>query len=142
MTRRASALVFVLAAFALALAACGGGNNEAATTGSGGGATTSGGGGGGGGSTVQISADPNGALKFEQTSVQATAGSVTIQFTNDSSLAHDVKIEGNGVNGEGTDQVTGGSTSATVDLQPGTYTFYCSVDGHRAAGMEGTLVVK
>jgi plastocyanin len=142
MTRRASALVFVLAAFALALAACGGGNNEAATTGGGGGATTSGGGGGGGGSTVQISADPNGALKFEQTSVQATAGSVTIQFTNDSSLAHDVKIEGNGVNGEGTDQVTGGSTSATVDLQPGTYTFYCSVDGHRAAGMEGTLVVK
>jgi plastocyanin len=141
MTRRASALVIVLAAFALALAACGGGNNEAATTSGGGGATTSGGG-GGGGSTVQISADPSGALKFEQTSVEATAGSVTIDFTNDSSLPHDVKIEGNGVNGEGTDQVTGGSTSATVALQPGTYTFFCSVDGHRAAGMEGTLVVK
>jgi plastocyanin len=140
MTKRASALVIVLAAFALALAACGGGSDEAATT-SGGGATTSGGG-GGGGSTVQISADPNGALKFEQTSVDATAGSVTIDFTNDSSLPHDVKIEGNGVNGEGTDEVTGGSTSATVDLQAGTYTFYCSVDGHRAAGMEGTLVVK
>jgi plastocyanin len=141
MTRRASALVIVLATFALALAACGGGNNEAATTSGGGGATTSGGG-GGGGSTVQISADPNGALKFEQTSAEATAGSVTIEFTNDSSLSHDVKIEGNGVSGEGTDQVTGGSTSATVDLQPGTYTFYCSVDGHRAAGMEGSLVVK
>jgi plastocyanin len=140
MTKRASALVIVLAAFALALAACGGGSDEAATT-SGGGATTSGGG-GGGGSTVQISADPSGALKFEQTSVEATAGSVTIDFTNDSSLPHDVKIEGNGVNGEGTDEVTGGSTSATVDLQAGTYTFYCSVDGHRAAGMEGTLVVK
>jgi plastocyanin len=141
MTRRASALVIVLAAFALALAACGGGNDEAATTSGGGGATTSGGG-SGGGSTVQISADPNGALKFEQTSAEATAGSVTIEFTNDSSLSHDVKIEGNGVSGEGTDQVTGGSTSATVDLQPGTYTFYCSVDGHRAAGMEGSLVVK
>ena len=141
MTRRASALVIVLAAFALALAACGGGSNEAATTSGGGGATTSGGG-GGGGSTVQISADPSGALKFEQTSVEATAGSVTIDFTNDSSLPHDVKIEGNGVSGEGTDEVTGGSTSATVDLQPGTYTFFCSVDGHRAAGMEGTLVVK
>jgi plastocyanin len=139
MTRRALPLLIVLAACALALAACGGGN-EAATTG--GGATTSAGGGGGGGSTVQISADPDGALKFEQTSVEATAGSVTIDFTNDSSLSHDVKIEGNGVSGEGTDQVTGGSTSATVDLQPGTYTFYCSVDGHRAAGMEGTLVVK
>jgi plastocyanin len=140
MTRRASALVIVLAAFALALAACGGGNDEAATT-SGGGATTSGGG-GGGGSTVEISADPSGALKFEETSVEATAGSVTIDFTNDSPLSHDVKIEGNGVNGEGTDTVTGGSTSATVDLEAGTYTFYCSVDGHRAAGMEGTLVVK
>jgi plastocyanin len=140
MTRRASALVIVLAAFALALAACGGGNDEAATT-SGGGATTSGGG-GGGGSTVQISADPSGALKFEETSVEATAGSVTIDFTNDSPLSHDVKIEVNGVNGEGTDTVTGGSTSATVDLEAGTYTFYCSVDGHRAAGMEGTLVVK
>jgi plastocyanin len=119
MTRRALPLLIVLTACALALAACGGG-----------------------GSTVQISADPNGALKFEQTSVEATAGSVTIDFTNDSSLSHDVKIEGNGVSGEGTDQVTGGSTSATVDLQPGTYAFYCSVDGHRAAGMEGTLVVK
>ena len=139
MTRRASALVIVLAAFALALAACGGGNEEAATT-SGGAATS--GGGGGGGSTLQISADPSGALKFEQTSVEATAGSVTIDFTNDSSLSHDVKIEGNGVSGEGTDEVTDGSTSATVDLQAGTYTFYCSVDGHRAAGMEGTLVVK
>ena len=140
MTKRASALVIVLAAFALALAACGGGSDEAATT-SGGGASTNGGG-GGGGSTVEISADPSGALEFEETSVEATAGSVTIDFTNDSSLPHDVKIEGNGVNGEGTDEVTGGSTSATVDLQAGTYTFYCSVDGHRAAGMEGTLVVK
>jgi glyoxylase-like metal-dependent hydrolase (beta-lactamase superfamily II) len=50
-----------------------------------------------------------------------------------SSLAHDVKIEGNGASG-GTDQITDSSTSATVDLQPGTYTFFCSVDGHRAAG--------
>jgi plastocyanin len=133
MTRRAFPLLVLLGALALVLAACGGGSGESATTSSGG---------GGGGSTVKISADPNGALKFEETSLEATAGKVTIDFTNDSSLSHDVKIEGNGVEGEGTDQVTGGSTSATVDLQPGTYTFYCSVDGHRAAGMEGQLVVK
>jgi plastocyanin len=140
MTRRSLPFLVLLTALALGLASCGGGSDEAATT-AGGGATT-GGGGGGGGSTIQISADPSGALEFEETSVEATAGAVTIDFTNDSSLPHDVKIEGNGVEGEGTDEVTGGSVSATVDLQPGTYTFYCSVDGHRAAGMEGTLVVK
>jgi plastocyanin len=138
MTRRALPLLVLLAALALLLAACGGGSGESATTSST--ATTASG--GGGGSTVKISADPSGALKFEQTSVEATAGKVTIDFTNDSSLSHDVKIEGNGVEDEGTDQVTGGSTSVTLDLQPGTYTFFCSVDGHRAAGMEGQLVVK
>jgi plastocyanin len=138
MTRRALRLLVPLAALALLLAACGGGNGESATTSST--ATTSAG--GGGGSTVKIAADPSGALAFEETSVEATAGEVTIDFTNDSSISHDVKIEGNGVSGEGTDEVTGGSTSATIDLQAGTYTFYCSVDGHRAAGMEGQLVVK
>src|SRR5512132_134390 len=136
MTRRA----LLLATFALGLAACGGGN-EAATTSSA--ATTApSGGGGGGGSTVKIAADPSGALKYDTTSLEATAGKVTIDFTNDSSLPHNVMLEGNGADGQGTDTITGSSTSVTLDLQPGTYTFFCSVDGHRAAGMEGTLVVK
>jgi plastocyanin len=136
MTRRALPLLLVLAASVLALSACGGGSSSSSTTP----ASTSGGG-GGGGSTVKISADPSGALKFEQTDVSATAGTITIDFTNMSSLPHDVRIEGNGASG-GTDQITNSSTSATVDLDPGTYTFFCSVDGHRAAGMEGTLTVK
>jgi plastocyanin len=142
MTPRALLFLIVLSALALSLAACGGGN-EAATTG--GAATTSGAattGGGGGGETLQLAADPSGALKFDQSSLEATAGKVTIEFTNESSLPHDVKLEGNGINGEGTDPITGSSTSVTLDLQPGEYTFYCSVDGHRAAGMEGKLVVK
>jgi plastocyanin len=140
MTRNGLLFLIVLSALALGLAACGGGGNEAATTG--GGATTAGGGGGGGGGTLQLAADPSGALKFDKTSLEATAGSVTIDFTNDSSLPHDVKLQGPGVDGEGTDTITGSSTSVTLDLQPGDYTFYCSVDGHRAAGMEGKLVVK
>jgi len=141
MTRNGLLFLIVLSALALGLAACGGGN-EAATTG--GGATTAagGGGGGGGGETLQLAADPSGALKFDKTSLEATAGNVTIDFTNDSSLPHDVKLQGPGVDGEGTDTITGSSTSVTLDLQPGEYTFYCSVDGHRAAGMEGKLVVK
>jgi plastocyanin len=137
MTRRALPLLLVLVASVLALSACGGGSSSSSTTP----ASTSGGGGGGGGSTVKISADPSGALKFEQTDVSATAGSITIDFTNMSSLPHDVMIEGNGASG-GTDQITNSSTSTTIDLEPGTYTFFCSVDGHRAAGMEGTLTVK
>jgi plastocyanin len=136
MTRRALPLLLVLAASVLAISACGGGNSSSSTAPP----ATTGGGGGGGGSTVKISADPSGALKFEQTDVSANAGTITIDFTNMSSLSHDVRIEGNGASG-GTDQITDSSTSATVDLQPGTYTFFCSVDGHRAAGMEGKLVV-
>ena len=135
MTRRALPLMLVLAAFVLALSACGGGSSSSTTP------ATTGGGGGGGGSTVKISADPSGALKFEQTDVSATAGSITIDFTNMSSVPHDVTIEGNGASGA-TDQITDSTTSTTVDLDPGTYTFFCSVDGHRAAGMEGTLTVK
>jgi plastocyanin len=130
--------VILISALALGFAACGD-NNEAATTG-GAGATTSGG--GGGGETLKIAADPGGALKFDQTSLEASAGNVTIDFTNDSSLPHNVTLEGPGVEDEGTDTVTGSSTSVTLDLQPGEYTFFCSVDGHRAAGMEGKLVVK
>ena len=136
MTRRALPLVLVLAALVLALSACGGGSSSSSTT-----PATTGGGGGGGGSTVKISADPSGALKYEQTDVSATAGSITIDFTNMSSLPHDVTIEGNGASGA-TDQITDSTTSTTVDLDPGTYTFFCSVDGHRAAGMEGTHTVK
>jgi plastocyanin len=135
MTRRALPLLFILTAFVLTLAACGGGNNEAATTG----AAT---GGGGAAETLHLSADPNGALKFDTTSLEASAGKVTIDFTNDSSLQHNVTLDGPGVEDEGTDTITGSSTSVTLDLQPGEYTFYCSVDGHRAAGMEGKLVVK
>ena len=135
MTRRALPLVLVLTAFVFALSACGGGSSSSSTT-----PATTGGGGGGGGSTVKISADPSGALKYEQTDVSATAGSITIDFTNMSSLPHDVTIEGNGASGA-TDQITDSTTSTTVDLDPGTYTFFCSVDGHRAAGMEGTLTV-
>jgi plastocyanin len=135
MTRRALPLVLVLAAFVLALSACGGGGSSSSTT-----PATTGGGGGGGGSTIQISAYPSGALKYEQTDVSATAGSITIDFTNMSSVPHDVTIEGNGASGA-TDEITDSTTSTTVDLDPGTYTFFCSVDGHRAAGMEGTLTV-
>jgi plastocyanin len=138
MTQRSMAFLILLATMALALAACGGGGGSA-TTGGGGGATT--GGGGGGGQTLALAADPSGALKYDKTQLEATAGDITIDFTNDSPLQHDVVVEGNGVN-EASDKITGSKTTLSLNLKSGTYTFFCSVDGHRAAGMEGTLVVK
>ena len=141
--------VALAAIAALALAACGSSSSSTtasttapASTTSGG--TSSGGGGSssGGSSSVDVSADPSGNLAFEQTKLTAKAGQVTVNFTNDSPVAHNVTIESGEDDIGNTDTITGGSTSTTVDLKPGTYTFYCSVDGHEAAGMKGTLTVK
>jgi len=144
MSKRLVVFFCLMALVPFALAACGGDDDDssddtAATTEA---TTDTGGDTGGGGGTVEVSADPSGNLAFEQDSVSAPAGSVTIDFTNDSSVPHDVKIEGPDGDVGGTDEVTGGSTSASVDLEPGEYTFYCSVDGHRDLGMEGTLTVE
>jgi plastocyanin len=98
----------------------------------------------GGGATVKISADPTGQLAFEQKTVTASkAGPVTIDFTNDSPVGHDVHIsDSSGKDLGGTKVITGTSTTATVDLKSGKYTFFCSVPGHEQAGMKGTLVVQ
>lgn len=101
------------------------------------------GGSAGSGSSVDIEANPEGQLAFEEKSATAKAGNVTINFTNSSPVPHDVKIESS--SGEeigGTEVVSEGSESAEVKLKPGTYTFFCSIPGHRQAGMEGTLTVK
>ncbi len=148
----------VLALAALALVACGGGgdDNSTTTTAAGGGSGTensseANGGvneenssaGGGSASTVKFEADPNGQLAYTTTSATAKAGEVTIDFKNPQSLTHDVAIESSSGEEVGkTELVADGSDSTTVDLKPGTYTFYCSVPGHREAGMEGTLTVK
>ncbi|HEU4658401.1 MAG TPA: plastocyanin/azurin family copper-binding protein [Capillimicrobium sp.] len=140
-------------ALGLPLAGCGGddessssttGSSAASSTASAGSGYGSAGGqaaGGGGGTTLQLAADPSGKLAFDKTSLEAKAGKVTIDFTNDSSTPHAVEVEGNGVEEE-TDTVTDGKASVTVDLQPGTYEFYCPVDGHEAAGMKGELTVR
>ena len=49
---------------------------------------------------------------------------------------------GNGVSQVGKVVQNGGTSTVSENLKPGTYTFYCSVDGHEAAGMKGTLTVK
>ena len=61
------------------------------------------------------------------------AGKVTVDFTNKSPVPHDMVIQ-QGTNGSVVGQTpvfSGGSKTFTVKLKPGTYTFYCSVPGHR-----------
>jgi plastocyanin len=140
MTRRVLFLISAaLLVLSLGLAACGGDDDEgagAATT-----EETATGGGGGGGATLALAADPDGALAFDKTSLEASAGEVTIDLTNESSTPHNVEIQGMGVD-EVSDTITGSTASVTVTLEPGTYEFFCNIPGHREAGMEGTLTVQ
>jgi plastocyanin len=96
----------------------------------------------GGASALNIEAASSG-LAYSSNSATAKAGKVTVDFTNPQPLTHDVAIEDSSGQTIGkTELIAEGSDSAVVDLKPGTYTFYCTVPGHREAGMEGTLTVK
>ena len=146
---RAFSLIALLCAFAIPVAGCGGDDDDSSSSsssGSGGSTETSsnsGGAssGGGGGQTLKLAADPGGALKFDKTSLTAKAGKVTVVMTNDSSLPHAVEVEGNGMEVK-TKTVTGGNAHVSAKLKPGKYEFYCPVDGHKDAGMKGTLTVQ
>ena len=91
---------------------------------------------------LAIPADPSGALAYKFADATAQAGPVTIKSQNDSSIGHDIAIEGNGVDERGKVVQNGGVSEIKVTLKPGDYTFYCSVPGHREGGMEGKLTVK
>lgn len=97
----------------------------------------------GSGATVEVEADPSGNLAFTSDNITAKAGKDTINFTNSSPVPHDVHIEdSSGKEVGGTEVISEGADSAEVELKPGTYTYFCSIPGHRQAGMEGTLTVK
>jgi uncharacterized cupredoxin-like copper-binding protein len=133
------AALLALALASVALVACGSSNSESSETTGGGGESTA----TGGGSTLAFEADPGGELAYTTTSATAKAGKVTVEFNNPQSLTHDVAIEGSGGEVVGkTELIASGSDSTTVNLKPGTYHFFCTVPGHREAGMEGTLTVK
>jgi plastocyanin len=98
------------------------------------------------GGKLAFAANPQGLLAYTVKAATATAGPVTISMTNMSGVAHNLAIQvGTGATGAlvGHTPVTSkGTDTIKVDLKPGTYTFFCEVPGHRAAGMFGTLTVK
>ena len=134
-----------LAALVLALGACGGDDEEsesAATPESTPTETATPAESGGGGETLALSAPEDGSLKFDQAELTAPAGEVTIDFDNPSSVPHAVEVEGNGVEKAGEVVTNKKAPPLTVELEPGTYEYYCPVGNHQQAGMEGTLTVE
>jgi plastocyanin len=97
----------------------------------------------GGQSSLSLAANPEGQLKYNTTSLTAKAGQVSIAFTNMAPVGHNVTVaSSSGAVIGATPTFQGGSKTLSLSLKPGTYKFYCSVPGHRMAGMEGTLTVK
>jgi plastocyanin len=93
---------------------------------------------------LAIAADPNGGLSYTVKTATATAGTISISITNTSGVLHNLAIQqgtGGPVLGS-TPVATSGTASITLNLKPGTYTFFCQVTGHQAAGMYGTLTVR
>lgn len=78
------------------------------------------------------------ALKFNTTRLSAKSGRITIKMRNPAGFPHGIAV-GKKV---GSIVGQGGTARVTATLKKGRYAFYCPVDGHRAAGMKGTLTVK
>jgi uncharacterized cupredoxin-like copper-binding protein len=140
-------VTLALGAFAaLALAACGSSSSSssssttAATTSS----TSTTAGGGGAAQSVAVSAVSGSGLAYQQKALSAKAGNVSFNFTNPQSLPHNFCLQtssGQQLGCSGT-ETGGASDTLSVNLKPGSYTFYCNVDSHEQAGMKGTLTVK
>jgi plastocyanin len=139
MTRRLFLLLFAVLALAVGISACGGDDDDDAAEETTTEATTTHE--DGGGAHLTLTADPGGALSFDQTELTAAAGEVTIELVNESATPHNVEVEGNGVE-EVSDTISESTTELTLTLEPGEYEFFCAVPGHREAGMEGTLTVE
>jgi plastocyanin len=132
-------LGLALVVFALMVTGCGGGDDDEdeaapppppAATDAGDGATR-----------LENPADPGGALEFQKDELTAPAGEITLVMENPASVEHNIAVKGEGLDEKGPVVGEGGTSELTVTLQPGEYEFYCSVPGHEAAGMEGTLTV-
>ncbi len=101
------------------------------------------------GGKLSIAASPSGQLAYVTNKATATPGPVTIEMPNMSGVSHNIAIETGegGATAKGTKLgassfITKGSTSVSVTLKAGTYTYFCEAPGHRQAGMYGTITVK
>jgi uncharacterized cupredoxin-like copper-binding protein len=94
------------------------------------------------GGKLEIPADPSGGLAYTFGAAEAPAGPLELDSPNESSVDHNIAVDGNGVDEKGPVVKNGAVSKVSVDLKPGDYAFYCSVPGHRQGGMEGKLTIK
>jgi uncharacterized cupredoxin-like copper-binding protein len=88
--------------------------------------------------SVSVTAGKPSELGFKLSTSRVSPGAVTFRITNSGTLAHDFKIAG-----KRTKLVKKGkSTTLTVTLKKGTYSYLCTVPGHAAGGMKGKLTVR
>ena len=94
--------------------------------------------------TIRLKAIEKGGLKFNKKTLHTSAGKVTFVMSNPkgNKFPHAIAVEGNGLDKDGKHVTAGKTSTVTVTLKKGrTYEFYCPVDGHRKAGMEGKITV-
>jgi plastocyanin len=94
------------------------------------------------GRTLELAADPGGRPAFDKERSAVLAGRVTVRFTNDATVPHDVTIVQGSRTVGATKRITQSSARLAVNLAAGEYVYFCSVPGHRQSGMEGTLTVE
>ena len=80
-------------------------------------------------------------FKIALPSTTIGAGSYRFDVKNDGKIDHDFVIKGNGVDEKTPTIGAGESATLDVDLKPGTYDVYCSIPGHKQAGMDLKLTV-
>jgi plastocyanin len=125
---RTTGIVAMIAGATLVLAGCGGGDTEVAAAGA---ATDAAGG------VIEVEA---GDMYFEPETLSASAGEIAFTLVNTGAAEHDLVIEEAG-DTEVAFAAPGETVSGSIELSAGTYTYYCSVPGHRSM-MEGTLEVE
>jgi plastocyanin len=97
-----------------------------------------------GATSLRLQADPHGKIRYNKKTLTAKSGTVTIVMSNpkSSGLHHGIAVQGNGIDKDGKTVAPGKTSTLTLKLKPGRYTFYCNFDGHKGLGMKGTLIVK
>ena len=125
-------LAILAAALALGATACGG---------SSGGGSSSAGSGGGDGSGAPIDATLK-DFSITLSKAHVAPGTYTFHVFNNGPSSHNLTVDGPGVSAQGTPTFpAGGTETLTVTLRAGSYDIYCSVPGHKQAGMDAKLTV-